>query len=467
MIRRSRRLRTCWLATLCLACAWTAPAAAQTVPSVQDERLLSILPAGLQELGADVLRAPDPVAQDGLIRKLADQALASTVPLQVGPFIVALEDAQRCPENSPAWTRPQTFPCVAQVASMAGRTGDPFLRQTLERWASSHADVRVADQALRALERLNAAHLTTLLGKRIELARAAEDGAALGTLGRAQERVGSRLPQFWWQPPPRFEVAPPSKRIRVVAVGDFGTGNPSQQAVAATMRAYHQKRPFDFGITLGDNYQDDGPYGPKDPRWETYWASLYPALGIRFYASLGNHDWSNPDGPGASMAFALHDPALRLPSPYYTYTAGPVQFFVVNTPLLSEAQLQWLRDELAKSTSRWRVVYGHFQMYSALRGDNQALITNLLPILQEHRVHMYLCGHEHIFQRLKPEGGVEFFVNAAAGGSRRAARQPGYDRVLFMAEQELGFTVLEADADTLTVRFVGEAGRTVYETTLR
>ena len=463
MVRWSRHLRHCWLAALCLAGVSIGPAGAQTVSSAQDERLLSVLPAGLQEIGAELLRASDPVTQDSLIRKLADQAQASTVPLQVGPFIVALGDAQRCPENSPAWTRPQTFPCVAQVASIAGRTGDPFLRQALERWASSHADVRVADQALRVLERLNAAHLTALLGKRIDLARAAGDGNALRALGRAQERVGSRLPQFWWQPPPRFEAAPASKPVRVLAVGDFGTGNPSQQAVAAAIRAYHQKAPFDFGITLGDNYQDDGPHGPEDSRWQTYWTSHYPALGIRFFATLGNHDWGNPDGPAASMVFAQQDPALRLPSPYYTYTAGPVQFFALNTPLLSEAQLQWLRDELAKSTSRWRVVYGHYQMYSALRGDNQALITNLLPILQEHRVQLYLCGHEHIFQHLKPEGGVEFFVNAAAGGSGRAARQPGYDRVLFMAEQEQGFTVLEADADTLTVRFVDDAGRTVYE----
>jgi hypothetical protein len=325
----------------------------------------------------------------------------------------------------------------------------------------------VADQALRALERLNAARLTALLGKRIELARVAGDQAALGTLGRAQERVGSRLPQFWWEPPPRFEATASAKRIRVVALGDFGTGNASQQAIAATMRAYHRKHPFDFGITLGDNYQANGPHGPADTRWGTYWASLYPAIGIPFYASLGNHDWGNPDGPGASIAFAQRDSALRLPSPYYTYTAGPVQFFVVNTPLLSEAQLQWLRAELARSTSRWRVVYGHYQMYSVLRGDNEALITHLLPILQEYKVHMYLCGHEHVFQHLKTVGGVEFFVNAAAGGSGRVARQQGYDRVQFMAEQEQGFTVLEADADTLTVRFVGAAGQTVYETTLR
>jgi len=471
--------RVCVLAVLLTVCSPLAGAAGQAQPaaqaqavtpvvlSVQEERLLMILPAGLHGIGTEILRAADPVAQEALIRKLADEAIAAAVPLPVGPFLVALEDAQRCPENSAAWSRPQSLPCVTQVASMLGRTGETYLRQALERWASSHPDVRVADQSVRTLERLNASQLATLLGRRIELARASGDEAGLGTLGRAQERVGSRLPQFWWQPPARFEVAPPSRRIRVVAVSDFGTGSPPQHAVAATIRQYHREHPFDFGVTLGDNYQDDGPYGPRDPRWDTYWTALYRPLGIRFYASLGNHDWGNPDGPGASMAFAQQDPRFRLPSPYYTYTAGAVQFFVINTPLLSEAQLQWLRVELAASTSRWRVVYGHYQMYSVLRGDNQALIAGLLPILKEHRVHLYLCGHEHIFQHLKPEGGVEFFVNAAAGASGRVSRQEGYDRVLFASEQEQGFTVLEADADALTVRFVGAGGRTVYERTIR
>ncbi len=446
------------------------PAAAQTTASAvsaQDERLLSLLPPGLQGSGSEVLLAPGPLAQDVALRRLVERAEAPPLLLPVAAFVAGMGDAGRCPENAKDWDRPRSFPCVTHLSSALSRSGDATVRRMLERWAASHPDVRVADAALRALERADAAGLATLLDQRAALARAAGDTAALRAIGAAQERVGSRLPLFWWQPPARFEVVPPSRPVRVVAIGDMGTGSAEQGAVAETIRATHKKQPFDFGITLGDNYQDDGPAAPDDPRWQTYWSRLYPSLGLTFYASLGNHDWGNPDGPAASVVFAQRDPAYRLPAPYYTYTAGPVQFFVINTPLLSEAQLAWLKGELAASTARWRVVYGHYQMYSVLRGDNPTLIGKLLPILKEHRVHMYLCGHEHIFQHLKPEGGVEFFVSGAAGASGRVARQVDYPRVQFMAELAQGFTVVEADSRTLRVQFVGTDGKTIYEKTLR
>jgi len=448
----------------------TGSIAAQTAPpaiSAQDERLLALLPPGLQGSGGDVLRAPTAVAQDSALRKLVEQVEASPVGVGVAAFVSALGDAGRCPENAKDWDRPRSFPCVSHLSSLLSRTGDRAVRRMLERWAASHPDVRVADQALRVLERADAAGLAALLGQRASLARTAGDTAGLRAIGAAQERVGSRLPLFWWRPPARFEVAPPSAPIRVLAIGDMGTGSADQAAVADAMKVAHKTRPFTFGITLGDNYQDDGPLAPDDPRWQTYWSSLYQGLGLTFYASLGNHDWGNPDGPAASVAFAQRDSAFRLPAPYYTYTAGPVQFFVINTPLLSEAQLVWLKEALAASTSRWRVAYGHYQVYSVLRGDNPTLIAKLLPILKEHRVHMYLCGHEHIFQHLEPEGGVEFFVSGAAGASGRVARQVDYPRVQFMAERVQGFTVLEADATTLRVQFVGTDGKSIYEKVLR
>ena len=446
------------------------PVAAQTAPqalSAQDERLLSLLPPGLQGSGSEVLLAPNAAAKDAALRKLVEQTEASPLLLPVAAFVAGLGDASRCPENAKDWDRPRSFPCVSHLSSLLSRTGDAAVRRLIERWAASHPDVRVADQAIRALERADAAGLAVLLEQRAALARAAGDTPGLSAIGAAQERVGSRLPLFWWQPPARFEVVPPSRPVRVIAIGDMGTGNAEQAAVAEAMRLAHRRQSFDFGITLGDNYQDDGPAAPGDPRWQTYWSRLYPSLGLTFYASLGNHDWGNPDGPAASVVFAQRDPAFRLPAPYYTYTAGPVQFFVINTPLLSEAQLVWLKGELAASTARWRVVYGHYQVYSALRGDNQALIGKLLPILKAHRVHLYLCGHEHLFQHLKPEGGVEFFVSGASGASGREARQVDYPRVQFMAERAQGFTVLEADAATLRVQFVGTDGKTIYEKTLR
>lgn len=241
--------------------------------------------------------------------------------------------------------------------------------------------------------------------------------------------------------------------------------SPADQSCATTIARLHRQQPFDFGITLGDNYQDDGPHGPADARWQTYWERFYPQLGIPFYVSLGNHDWNNPAGPAAGLLY--QNPSWKLPALYYTYTAGPVQFFVLNTVLLSERQRLWLERELQASTARWKVVYGHYQIYSALRGDHATLVEDILPILEANDADLYLCGHEHLFQHIKPKGRVHLFVNGAAGAGARAAEKKNYANVLFMAERRQGFSILEASEGSLSVKFIDEKGAEIYHHTLR
>jgi tartrate-resistant acid phosphatase type 5 len=446
----------------------TSPVVSQTHPPA-DEALLGTLPPELQETGAAILREKDDDTKARLIRKLVEEANAPSGGSRVAPkarrFLIALVDARQCPRNSSQ--------CISLLAATLKDTPDPVLRRALERWVCSHPDSDVAVTALNALLDVNGFELSRLLQARVDLARASGAEGALRTLGRAQERLGwsdrgiAILPSFFWDAPPVFSVTPASESIRVVAFSDFGKGPEVQQKVADTMLTLHRAHPFNLGLTLGDNYQDDGANSPTDARWQEYWERWYPRLRIPFYVTLGNHDWRSPDGPAAEILYTQKSPEWRLPAPYYTFTAGPVQFFAVNTVLMSEAQLLWLRDELKKSTAKWKVVYGHYHVYSAVRGDNDDLIERLLPVLEENHVDLYLCGHEHLIQHLKRAGSVYFFVNGAAGGGARSVRKPGYEGLLFSAEEKQGFTVLEADGLSLTVRFIGEDGGQLYDYTLR
>ena len=307
--------------------------------------------------------------------------------------------------------------------------------------------------------------MRALLRRRIDLARAKGDDAGLRLLAAEDERWislvrGTMLPSFMRVPPPLFSLKAEDVPVRVLAFGDYGTGSPDQKKAAAAMLGYHKSSSFDFAITLGDNFYSMGMESPTDPRWKTWWDDLYNPLGIKFYATMGNHDWGYPDSPAAEILYGQQSPSWRMPAPYYTFTAGPVQFFALDTNEISEAQLIWLTAELDKSRSRWKLVYGHHPVYSAgQHGDNAELIRRLLPILKG-RADVYLAGHDHDMQHLKPEGELQFFVSGGGGASNRPIK-PG-PRSIF-AKSSFGFSVVDASATELKITFISSDSEKLYE----
>src|SRR5512141_599821 len=88
----------------------------------------------------------------------------------------------------------------------------------------------------------------------------------------------------------KFPLKPDS--VRFAAIGDMGTGEPPQYEVAQLMLKVRQTFPFDFVIMLGDNIYG----GSKPADFDKKFAAPYkPFLdaGVKFYASLGNHDDTN------------------------------------------------------------------------------------------------------------------------------------------------------------------------------
>ena len=409
----------------------------QTVVTADDSRLAS-LPATLREQGRAILAEPDEDKREDLVGALADADVVGAL-----EFLLALLEV-----DPSADVREQIVDELETVA-------DPRVGPALERRVLRDADPDIAIAALEILRARATAPLMTLLEQRIRDVRGAGDDAQVRRLGYEHERWativrGGLLPTFLQQPPPVFDAAPSDRSVRVLAFGDFGDGSEAQRRVAAAMRTYHEKQPFTFAVTLGDNFYSRGMVSPDDSRWKTWWSDLYDPIGIPFYATLGNHDWGDPSSPAAEILFTARSRSWRMPAAYYTFTAGPVQFFALDTDLIAEAQLRWLVEELDRSRATWKVVYGHHPIYSEGRHeDNNDKIAQLLPVLKD-RADVYLAGHDHDMQHLKPEGRLHFFVAGSGGKLRPIEAGP---RSLF-AKSAHGFAVLEADSQTLTVRFV-------------
>lgn len=248
-------------------------------------------------------------------------------------------------------------------------------------------------------------------------------------------------------------ILPADRPVRVVAFGDFGDGSFGQMRVAGAIARHDRRQPLDFGITLGDNFYPKGLDELFDPRWQRDWERFYTQLGIRFYATFGNHDHYTARGAETEIQRSLRSSSWCLPKPYYTFTAGPVQFFALDTNPIEnrepayQEQLDWLERALAASSARWKVVYGHHPIFSTgPDGDTEEMVEEVLPVLTRHQADAYLAGHEHVMEYLKPEGTLSFFVAGAGGHALRHLGKDGDGRRVWAAGKTLGFLVLEAEA---------------------
>jgi tartrate-resistant acid phosphatase type 5 len=420
---------------------WRAPLALLTFREAQQAQLLALSGDALrQNLARQLVRVP---AADEFVRTLLKTDPAPRVRSAI----------------------------VSAIASDARWAASVETVRLLEGVVASDPNVAVSLGALDILRRSKIRGLALLVASRLTAARAAGDAAAVTRLIDEHERWitlerGTMLPAFLREPPPVFSVLPPERTVRVMAFGDFGTGTPAQMRMGQTLAAYHREKPFDLAITLGDNFYSVGMESPADPRWQTWFEEVYGPLGITFYAALGNHDWGHPDSPAAEILYRSAKNSWRMPASYYTFTAGPVQFFALDTQNVaaSEKQVAWLDAELSRSKATWKVVYGHHPIYSAGNYlDRPDLIEKLMPVLR-NRADMYICGHDHNLQSLMPDGGVRFFV-AGGGGAGLYTIRP-HDRTLF-ASSSHGFAVLDAGPTELTVSLVDVAGKTVHQEVLR
>jgi hypothetical protein len=340
---------------------------------------------------------------------------------------------------------------------------EPGVREALEKLAGSTADNDLMLASMEAERRIEVKALRRILTSRIEAARGSADARSLGALADADERWamverGASIPGFMRRPPAPFVVAPAGAPLRVVGIGDFGTGSSAQRDVAAAIVRMGAARKFDFGLTVGDNFYPSGMTGTDDPRWRDWWEALYGPLGITFYPTLGNHEWYSDDGAAAEIAY--RSPSWRFPSPYYTFTAGPVQFFGIDTTEVSEAQVLWLEKAIGASTARWKVVYGHHPIFAPERDASAGSYmkytqARLWPVLRG-RVDAYLCGHQHAMARMDARDGVHFFMSGGGGAplGKVAARAPG----AAFAQSAFGFLTLEADASRMVVTLFDAGG---------
>lgn len=286
-------------------------------------------------------------------------------------------------------------------------------------------------------------------------------------------------------------VVPPAREgaryVRALVFGDWGSRGPGQRLVAKAMAERARREPVDLLITTGDNFYPRGVQSTDDPQWAETFEEVYadPALQVPVYPALGNHDWMGK--VQAQVDYSALNPRWRLPARYHAFTwpergasgapsdapsdAPIVEVFITDTQALllrgaDAEQRAWLAAALARSTARWKVVVGHHPIYSHGRhGGSAALRERLEPLLVEHGVDLYMAGHDHTLELLRPVSGVLHLVSGGGGGPEMAYRiEESADA--YHAASGGGFVALRAGDDDLVLEFVGPDGRTRFVHTL-
>lgn len=252
---------------------------------------------------------------------------------------------------------------------------------------------------------------------------------------------------FAHQQPPGAVTALPLKSdsVRFAVIGDSGTGGSEQYELGREMASIQQTTNYNFVIMLGDNLY--GGHSPSDytKKFELPYKPLLDH-GLKFYASLGNHDNTN------EISYALFNMNGKR---YYTFVKGNAEFFVLDSNYMDSTQLTWLRDELQKSTSEWKLAYFHHPLYSSGKrhGSDTDLRSVLEPMFKKYNVNVVLSGHDHVYERIVPQDHIVYFVLGSSGqlrsgGLERTSEEAaGYDTdrcfmVMEIAGNELYFQVI-------------------------
>lgn len=284
---------------------------------------------------------------------------------------------------------------------------------------------------------------------------------------------------------------PDPERLRVIVMGDQGTGTEVQRRVAAAMQAVCAAQGCDLGIGLGDNFYPAGPKSADSPLFKTRFEDLYGPLNIPFLMIPGNHDesgffsgdGSDARGAEAQIAYGKLNPQWVMPGRTYRAPVNTLaEFFAVDTSPLAAylpvrraserpggpwdlAQRAWLTQALGSSTARWKIVLGHHPLFSNGKHGDAGSYDGLPFAFQRGdavrdlyglacgEADLLLSGHDHALEVFAPQPECPGTWTAVSGAAGKAEGGKLGKRV---ADAEVygrsGFVWLGVTTEMLTIQ---------------
>jgi predicted phosphodiesterase len=241
--------------------------------------------------------------------------------------------------------------------------------------------------------------------------------------------------------------------VKFLVMGDTGTGDSNQYQVAQRIAEAHKTFPFEFGIMLGDNlYGSEGPSAYLN-KFEKPYKPLLDA-GVQFYASLGNHD---------EPAQRFYEPFNMDGKRFYKYSKDGVDFFVLDSTYMTPQQIDWLKTELERSDAKWKIAYFHHPIYSSGERHGAEVDLQMLiePLFVQHGVDVVFAGHEHFYERIKPQKGIVYITQGGGAKLRRGNLRDNSAITAKGFDTDRSFTLIEIVDDQMFFETISRTGLVV------
>lgn len=289
------------------------------------------------------------------------------------------------------------------------------------------------------------------------------------------------------QPLPQWRQI--SGEVSLFIANDLGrNGYYEQKNVAGLMGDMAAVVDPECVVAPGDVHHFEGIRSVSDPLWLTNFELIYshPDLMLPWFPLLGNHEYR-----GNTQAVIDYSDVSRrwmMPARYYTKVVEDngvsIRLVLIDTtPLIDKyqndsidypdahkqdagEQLRWIDKTLAGAAEDWVVVIGHHPVYAQTpksESERTDLQQRLLPLLRRYgNVDMYVSGHIHNFQHIKPQGdSIDYVVNTSASLARNVSPVEG---TVFCSGSE-GFSVLTADKTSLRLHMIDKDGTVIHTVT--
>ena len=245
------------------------------------------------------------------------------------------------------------------------------------------------------------------------------------------------------------------RSLKFIVLGDFGDASKLEYDLAAQMAKYYEKFRVNLVVTVGDNlYGAERPQDFKQKFEEPY----KPLLdgGVKFYASLGNHD---------SRTQRYYKPFNMNGELYYTLKAPEedVRFFMLDSTYPVPEQIEWLEGELKGAGERWRIAVFHHPIYSSggRHGSDLKLRQTLEPLFIKYNVSVAFTGHDHVYERVKPQHGIVHFVAGSGGRLAPGDIKEGTGITAKGFDSDTVFLAVEISGDTMYFNAISREGRVI------